>query len=109
MELLPNDNSRPLILVGSNSNLEKYIELCDQLDITIDGIVDSDYYKNTDKLFDIPVIDTEDNLNFYKETHNFFCATNWIPESSNVAIRNKEKRIKYALLLLKDDFLPHVS
>lgn len=88
-----------MILLGSNSNLEKYTELCSMLDIAISGVIDSDYYGNTPVICGVPVIDTELNLSKYKNTHNFFCATNWHPESTPASRRNKEKRTRLINLL----------
>jgi carbonic anhydrase/acetyltransferase-like protein (isoleucine patch superfamily) len=91
-------NNKPLILLGSNSVLYKQIEVCEDNGIEIAGIIDSDYFGNTERLCDLPIIDTEKSfndpvkLNFYKQNFNFFCATNWVPFKDPVSIRNKEKR-----------------
>jgi len=105
---LINDSSRPLVFLGSNSNLYQYIEICQLIGIDIAGIMDSDYYGNTDYYCEIPVIDTEESLynseklKMYQEKYNFFCATNWSPERDADIIRNKEKRHK--LIDLIDQF-----
>lgn len=93
-----NDNSRPLIFLGSNSNMYKISESAEAHGIVIAGIIDSDYYGNTEEICDIPVIDTElaftdtKKLQFYKNNYNFFCATNWTPEPDHINIRNRKKR-----------------
>ncbi len=89
-----NDVSKPLILVGSNSALYILLESCEQIGIQVHGIVDSDYYGNTETICDVPVIGTEDFLKDQtnQENYNFFCATNWIPENNPIHIRNKQKR-----------------
>lgn len=93
-----NDNARPLIFLGSNSNLFKISEACHSQGIVIHGIIDSDYYGNTDSISGIPVIDTTDCFSnvekkeYYRTNFNFFCVTNWIPEQTPVHVRNKKKR-----------------
>ncbi len=93
-----NDNSRPVIFIGSNSALFLLIDLCQQQNITIHGIIDGDYWGNTDAIEGIPVIDSEasfqdaDKLDYYKSNFNFFLATNWLPDRNDVQIRNREKR-----------------
>lgn len=97
--MLINDTSRPLIFVGTNSNMYQYSEMCESVGISVAGIIDSDYFGNTDTYCDIPVIDSQESFNcpekldFYKKNYNFFCAVNWTPiTSSPIAIRNREKR-----------------
>jgi acetyltransferase-like isoleucine patch superfamily enzyme len=87
-----NDNSKPLILVGSRHALGVIKRICQQHDISITGIVDSDYFGNTSDLEGVPVIDTEINLEKYKQTHNFFLASVWTPQQDPVNIRNKNRR-----------------
>jgi acetyltransferase-like isoleucine patch superfamily enzyme len=93
-----NDNSKPLIFLGSNIVMEVYIEACEDLGIEIHGIIDNDYFGNTDKICDIPVIDTEQSFNdpvkrkYYQDNFNFFCAVNWLPLTDEIAARNKLKR-----------------
>ena len=89
--MLPvNDNSKPLILIGSNSKMFFLQDMCDELNITIAGIIDNDYYGNTKEINGIPVIDTElnfndpDQLEYYKNNYNFFLAVNWHPYADPV-------------------------
>lgn len=90
-----NDNSKPLIIVGTSSNLTKVLDICNLFGIKIAGIIDDDYYGNTKTFLDIPVIDTLDHLGQYQNTHNFFCGINWLPLTDPVSVRNKNKRINY--------------
>lgn len=80
-----------LIFLGSNTVLERYIEACERQSLTAVGIVDSDYYGNTDTIADLPVIDSfeglEQNPDKYKNSV-FFIATNWNPLNP----RDTEKR-----------------
>ena len=78
--------------------MHKIIDLCTINNIKIAGVVDGDYWGNTEKLSGIPVIDTESSftdpqkLQHYRDCYNFFCATNWSPENDSVTVRNKNKR-----------------
>lgn len=109
-----NNNSKPLIFIGSNSALVFLIEVCEQHDITIAGIIDNDYYGNTAELEGLPVIDTEESfkdpevLDSYKKQYNFFLATNWLSDTDAVSTRNRDKRKK--LIELIDHFeIPCIS
>ena len=80
-----------VIFLGSNTVLERYIEACERQSYTVAGIIDTDYYGNTESITGIPVIDSfaglEQNLEKYRD-HLFFIATNWNPMNS----RDTEKR-----------------
>lgn len=118
MKLLPmlwcNDRSRPVIFVGSSSNMSRFADVCAINGIAVAGIIDSDYWGNTAELEGIPVIDTE--LSFqdpvkllhYSENYNFFCATTWMPDNTSVHIRNREKRA-HQIDLLDQSALPVIS
>lgn len=101
MQTWINDNSKPVIFLGSSYNMYKLTEVCDDFGIEFVGIIDSDYYGNTKTVCDIPVIDTEttfdnsDTLSYYRDNFNFFNAVNWSPEQVNFAIRNTQKRKKF--------------
>lgn len=81
------------------------MDLCSFYNIEIAGIIDNDYWGNTADLSGIPVIDTETSfddpvkLQHYRDNYNFFCATNWAPESDAVTVRNKNKRMQLIDLL----------
>jgi hypothetical protein len=101
-------DNKPLILLGTNIALYKQIEVCENNGIEIAGIIDSDYFGNTEKFCGQTVIDTEESFkdleksSYYKENFNFFCAVNWSPELQSVQIRNREKRKK--LIDMIDNF-----
>ena len=109
-----NNKSRPLIFLGSSVALYKQLEVCENFGITVHGIIDQDYYGNTEHLCDLPVIDGQDcfrnpeKLNFYRDNFNFFCATNWTPEPTSVLVRNREKR-KVLIDLIDQYDLPCIS
>jgi hypothetical protein len=93
-----NNKDKPLIFLGSSHTMYKQTEVCEKLGIKIFGVIDSDYFGNTEKICDLPVVDSQDSfndpikLNFYKDNFNFFCAVNWTPESNKILVRNKQKR-----------------
>jgi len=109
-----NNNTKPLIFLGSNSLLYIVTEVCDLLGIKIAGIIDNDYWGNTDHICEVPVIDTEDSfdspdkLQEYKNNFNFFCAVNWMPENNEMAIRNRQKRNRL-LSIIDHHQLPCIS
>jgi NDP-sugar pyrophosphorylase family protein len=109
-----NDNTKPVIFLGSNKVMYYLQEVCDLLGIKIAGIIDQDYWGNTSHICDVPVIDTEDVFNdpsklaVYQRDYHFFCATNWTPENIPSAIRNRQKRI-HLLSLIKQHKLPCIS
>jgi len=109
-----NNSSKPLLFIGSNSDIHQYAEACEQHGIEIAGIIDSDYFGNQAKYCDIPVVGSEKEfddptkLQYYKDNFNFFCATNWVPGSDPITVRNTAKR--HMLLDLIDQFdIPCIS
>lgn len=92
-----NDTTRPLIFLGSNSNIYKIHELALGVGFRVLGIIDDDFhgqgqYKN------LPVIGQEKDLSNYKDCQ-FVCATNWTPDP--VSQRNRDKRARQLALLDK--------
>jgi acetyltransferase-like isoleucine patch superfamily enzyme len=100
-----NDNTKPLIFLGSSMVMGKLFDICDDHGIEIAGIIDNDYYGNRDAIDDVPIIDTElsfdneEKCRNYRDNYNFFCANNWQPLNDPVSIRNKEKRFKFLNLI----------
>jgi acetyltransferase-like isoleucine patch superfamily enzyme len=91
-------HDRPLIFLGTNSAMQIYLETCAENKIPVHGIIDQDYYGNTDKLWKVPVIDTQqcfqdpDRARYYRDNFVFFCATNWMPMADKPTTRNRQKR-----------------
>lgn len=102
-----NDNTKGLVFLGSNSNLYKFTQVCTEHGIAVTGIIDSDYYGNTEEVCGIPVIgsfedfDNPEKLEIFKTNHNFFCATNWMPMTDSVTTRNRQKRKQIIELINK--------
>jgi acetyltransferase-like isoleucine patch superfamily enzyme len=94
-----NDTSKPLMFLGSNSNIHKIYELCETIGYQITGIIDNDYY-GQGKYKDIPVVGVEEELDKFQD-HQFICVTNWISGNTNdsIIIRNREKRNRQIDLL----------
>jgi tetrahydrodipicolinate N-succinyltransferase len=109
-----NDNTKPVIFLGSNSALWYYKDLFAKLNITVHGLIDSDYFGNTNSIDGIPVIDTEENfsdhaiLKKYRDDFNFFLVINWTGEKNPVQTRTRQKRKKFIDLIELHD-LPCVS
>lgn len=86
--------SRPLIFLGSSHQITiQFTDVCEQLGIPIAGIIDSDYYGNTESLEEIPYIGSEVTADFdkLKQDYDFFIGVSHIPELQ----RNIDKRLKF--------------
>lgn len=85
--------TKPLIFLGSNANMEMFTYVCKQHDIPVHGIIDDDYYGNTEHLFGIPIVGSEESFDFEneKEKYNFFIAASTVP----TVPRDTNKRIKF--------------
>jgi carbonic anhydrase/acetyltransferase-like protein (isoleucine patch superfamily) len=80
---------KPIIFLGSNSNLQLYHEIAIRAGLTVAGIIDSDYFGNVDCLYGLPILASEnvfDDVNLlkkYQSEYCFFVATNWSSDPSN--------------------------
>lgn len=74
---------KPLIFIGTNSNLQIYVDVARRQGYTIAGIIDQDYFGNTKELQGLLVIGSEVEFNdpkklkHYQDNFDFFIATNW--------------------------------
>lgn len=102
-----NDILKPLVFLGSNSNIYKIYELCTSVGYDVVGIIDDDYYdQGKFKEFNIiaseqELIDNKDNL---QKKYQYICVTNWYTNDDTVCeydiiLRNKQKRNKLIDLL----------
>lgn len=109
-----NSNHKPLIFIGSSLGMLKHLDVCIDHNISVHGLIDQDYYGNTDSLHGVPVIDSEisfndpEKLKYYQENFVFFCATTWLPTTDEISIRNQIKRQQH-LSLLDEKNLPTIS
>jgi acetyltransferase-like isoleucine patch superfamily enzyme len=114
MRSMPTDASRPVIFLGTNINLHLQAEIAEANGMKVAGIIDDNYFGNTDSICDVPVIDTErsfsdpEKLKYYKENFNFFCAVTGIPTQDTTSVKNYQKRLVMLDLLDQLD-LPCVS
>ena len=94
-----NDSSRPLVLLGSNSNILKLVELAESCGVAVEGIIDDDYH-GQGQYKGIPVVAQEQDIIQFADTHQFLCATNWTPDPGSA--RNREKRTKQLTLITQN-------
>ena len=85
-------NKKPIIFLGSNNTFSVYARVCELNQIPIRGILDNDYWGNTDAIYDIPVIGSESDFDYEKEKNNFdfFVGSS----ASSLFERDKERRLK---------------
>lgn len=79
---------KQLVFLGSNHNLRQMADIADMLGYEVMGIVDQDYFGNTDYICNIPVIGNE--LTWDKKDYVYFNAVNYNPLASHQ--RNNAKR-----------------
>lgn len=93
--------SRPLIFLGHSIQVIEFIDTCEMLNIPIAGIIDSDYYGNTEHYEDVPFIGSEHDVDFaaLRRDHDFFVGVSPIP---NVP-RNLKKRRDFIDIVKKHD------
>ena len=82
--------SKPLIFLGTCANIIRYKDAAERQGLTVAGILDGDWYGNKDEFQGISILDTEANIAKYKDSNDFFIATNWSIDPNHV--RDKEKR-----------------
>jgi len=89
--------TRPIIFLGTNSNLIQYVDICNLNNVGIEGIIDCDYFGNTESIDTVPVIDSEELADFKKlaEDFDFFIASNPVIENP----RDYSKRQKFLKLV----------
>lgn len=85
-------NQKPLIFLGSNFSISTLSRVCEQNNIKVHGILDNDYWGNTEKIYNVPVVGSEKTFDFEKEKENFnfFIAVSSVPNSP----RDKERRLE---------------
>jgi UDP-3-O-[3-hydroxymyristoyl] glucosamine N-acyltransferase len=91
-----NDSSRPLVLLGSNSNIFKLVELAESCGVTLAGIIDNDYH-GQGEYKGIPIIAREEDVAEFAHRYQFLCATNWTPDPASA--RNVQKRTRQLTLI----------
>jgi carbonic anhydrase/acetyltransferase-like protein (isoleucine patch superfamily) len=92
---------KPIVFVGSNNNLLQMVDNANSTGREVVGIVDSDYYGNTDSIEGVPVIASEDTF-AWDTKFDYFVATSWFPENTSTQQRNKTKRLQLISILEKN-------
>jgi acetyltransferase-like isoleucine patch superfamily enzyme len=88
---------KPIVFLGTSPNLEIFVRVCTLRGIPIAGIVDSDYYGNTDTKNGFPILGGEDSFDFEtaRDHYDFFVGMSW----SSLDPRSKSKRLAYIDLI----------
>lgn len=83
---------KPLIFLGSNSNIGLFVDTAEEMGMTVYGILDDNYYGNTESIDGIPFVGSEESFDFDKERDNyiFFVAPSVIP----INTLDRQKRLK---------------
>lgn len=83
---------KPLIFLGSSSNIILFAETAEKMGIDIAGVVDDNYWGNTAEVSGIPFIGSENSFDFekYRKTHTFFVS----PSVSPIHTNDRRKRLK---------------
>ena len=82
---------RPVVFIGSNYNLLQMVDLVRLQGRELVGIIDSDYYNNTEHICGVAVVGSEETWDWGQD-YEYFVATNWSPRDS-VQERNRVKRV----------------
>ena len=88
---------RPVIFLGTNTNLDVPLRICHLRNIPVAGIVDSDYYGNTDKKNGVEIIGSEQSFDFdtARDQFDFFIGQS----SSTQDQRSRKKRLDYISII----------
>jgi len=83
--------SNSLIFLGTCANIIRYKDAAERQGLTVAGILDSDWHGNKQDFQGIPILDSETNILKYKDTYDFFIATNWSIDPNHVRDTSKRK------------------
>ena len=89
---------KPVVFLGSNGNILQMLDIVHSEGRTVAGIVDSDYWGNTDTIKGIPVIGSELEWSWSNE-YDYFVAAGWSYPNNEVQHRCFRKRDHYIRLL----------
>jgi UDP-3-O-[3-hydroxymyristoyl] glucosamine N-acyltransferase len=91
-----------VIFVGSNYNIRQMTDICHARGIEIAGLLDQDYWNNTQHIDHVPVVGNEHRFDWSSD-YKYFIATNWMPGAEPAHKRNQQKRIDQINLLKQHD------
>ena len=88
---------RPVIFLGTSTNLEVPLRICQLSNIPVAGIVDSDYYGNTDKKNGVEIIGSEHSFDFdaARDQFDFFVGQSYSTQDQ----RSRKKRLDYISII----------
>ena len=88
---------RPVIFLGTSTNLEVPLRICQLSNIPVAGIVDSDYYGNTDKKNGVEIIGSEHSFDFdaARDQFDFFIGQSYSTQDQ----RSRKKRLDYISII----------
>lgn len=83
---------KSLIFLGSNTNISVFAETAGTMGIDVAGILDDNYFGNTDSICNIPIIGSEKTFDFenLKDQYQFFVASSVVPVFEQSKIRRQE-------------------
>ncbi len=91
--------TKPLAFIGCNSAMQLLVDAAHRQGLTVAGIIDSDYYGNTEEYHGFSIIGSEKQFNdpaLFKtlcDKYDFFIATNWSPDPVHTRDREKRKHL----------------
>ncbi len=101
------DNKKPIVFLGSCSAMSMWDDCCKRSGQKIIGILDNDYWLNTDQVDGVNVIGTEQDIEHLlelREKYNFFVATNWDPSLLNGDITERDNQKRQRLIQLVEEY-----
>ena len=89
--------AKPLVFLGCNTAMQLLVDAAHRQGLTVAGIVDSDYYGNTETFAKLMIIGSEKEfddpirLSYWINNYDFFIGTNWSPDAAHERDRNKRQ------------------
>jgi acetyltransferase-like isoleucine patch superfamily enzyme len=92
MSIVENNITRPIIFLGASSNLDNFVHVANLVNKNIAGIIDDNFFGNTENKCGIPVIGSEESWNFdlFREEFDYFIGASMVPINQ----ADRAKRIK---------------
>jgi carbonic anhydrase/acetyltransferase-like protein (isoleucine patch superfamily) len=90
---------KPIIFLGSSIAMQLFVDVAHRQNLTIAGIMDSDYYGNKEMFMELPILWSEEQLSDptilknLTENYYFFIATNSSPDVGHSRDVHKRKRL----------------
>ena len=90
---------KPIVFLGTNTNLLMFTETAERAGRQVLGIIDDNYYGNTDEICGLPVLASEQQftdsefLDRYRSSYEFYVATNWSTDPGHRSDTEKRRRL----------------